>query len=621
MNKNKKGVILVTVLFILALSMILISCALLLTSATRSRIYDKAEKTQARLTVTSIAETFQQALQMQEITDAALEKYADGNAIIPVEMENGSIPGMKANTDNKTTAHFYKTTIDGNTYTCVEFTTIIGPAKENVRMFLSESDPINFPDLFSSQVDYNGNMDNNFRGAIGAGAPSSATDNVIVFRGNYHSNQSQGTVIDSDVIFLGKSNTNNNAYFENNEVFNGDLIFLDKYYLNFDSTNVQINGDVYFLGPSGTDNAFVGNDSASRTYARSSSTWTFVNRKTNVSQTANNVMGAISNAKNVLFLSSPGNNKWQGSLSNSLSGANNYNNKLTTWQNSYTNGGSAAKVSKASKFYTTDTSTLVQEYPTNSQMKTQYGMPIYASDCNGYKTTSFSSLIQSTDIVESGNYIIQGDGSWVGRQVTSSTSPYIVILDGQKDYIFFINETVTLEGIVFAVLNPSAAHHQYFILAPGKNITFNSVNSGDSGKVACGLLSIDRAKTTYQDYKNAIANMRMSDCDSQYDGIRKPTINFYAMGNNKIDIIRGTVFEGYLGQFENNYSSSTSKISFINASGTHSFKFYGRIMATNIISTSADFKMPYCPSPNSSTIEEFTELSSKFKIVGFQYYY
>lgn len=58
MNKNKKGVILVTVLFILALSMILISCALLLTSATRSRIYDKAEKTQARLTVTSIAETF-----------------------------------------------------------------------------------------------------------------------------------------------------------------------------------------------------------------------------------------------------------------------------------------------------------------------------------------------------------------------------------------------------------------------------------------------------------------------------------------------------------------------------------------------------------------------------------
>jgi hypothetical protein len=58
---------------------------------------------------------------MQEITDAALEKYADNNAIIPVEMENDSIPGMKANTNNKTTAHFYKTTIDGNVYTCVEY--------------------------------------------------------------------------------------------------------------------------------------------------------------------------------------------------------------------------------------------------------------------------------------------------------------------------------------------------------------------------------------------------------------------------------------------------------------------------------------------------------------------
>lgn len=620
-KKNKSGVILVTVLFILALSMILISCALLLTTATRTRVYEKAEKAQARLTVTSVAESFQQALQMQEITDKALEQYANGNSTVTIEMENG-IPGMKTTTDNKTTAHIYNTTIEGENYTCIDFTTTVGAATENVRMFLSQSEGVDPPDLFSSQIDFNGDMDNNFRGAIGAGAPSNAPDNLIVFRGNYHSNQSQGTVIDSDVLFLGKSNQNNNAYFENNEIFNGDLIFLDKYYLSFNSTAVTINGDVYFIGAGGQDKAFVGNDSANRTYGKSSSTWTFVNRSTNVSQTASNVFSAINNTKNTLFISAPANNKWKADLSSALSGVGGYSSKMTTWQNSYNNGTSNNKVNKAKKYFTTDTSSLVQYYPTTQQMKDEYGMPISVSDCGSYEIKSFADLIGTAGVLPAKNYLIQGDTSWVGHQITSGSKPYVVVLDGQKDYIFFINESVTLEGVVFAVLNPSSAHHQYFILAPNKNITLNCVNSGDTGKVACGFLSIGRGYTSASDYVTAIGNMNMSNCDSYYNGVAKPTINFYAMGNNKIDIIRGTVFEGYLGQFEGNYDGgSNSKISFINANGANSFKFYGRIMATNIISTSADFKMPYCPSPKSTHVEEFTEVGSKYSIVGFQYYY
>ncbi|MCR5058378.1 MAG: hypothetical protein K6A81_07165, partial [Clostridiales bacterium] len=79
-SADKRGVILVTVLFILATAMIFISSALLLTSATRGRVYQNAEKSQARLTLTSAVETFVQALQMQEITDAALETYASEGA-------------------------------------------------------------------------------------------------------------------------------------------------------------------------------------------------------------------------------------------------------------------------------------------------------------------------------------------------------------------------------------------------------------------------------------------------------------------------------------------------------------------------------------------------------------
>ena len=141
-------------------------------------------------------------------------------------------------------------------------------------------------------------------------------------------------------------------------------IFFHKYYLSFNSTAVTINGDVYFIGAGGQDKAFVGNDSANRTYGRSSSTWTFVNRSTNVSQTASNVFSAINNTKNTLFISAPANNKWKADLSSALSGVGGYSSKMTTWQNSYNNGTSNNKVNKAKKYFTTDTSSLVQYYPT-----------------------------------------------------------------------------------------------------------------------------------------------------------------------------------------------------------------------------------------------------------------
>ena len=293
---------------------------------------------------------------------------------------------------------------------------------------------------------------------------------------------------------------------------------------------------------------------------------------------------------------------------------------MAAWQTAYNNRKHDNNIDKAKKYYTTDTASLVQKYPTTSEMKTKYSMPISRSDCNGYKTAKLVDFINAGSVTP-GNYIIEGDGTYVGHQITATTSPSVIILDGTQDYIFYINETVYLEGVVFAVINPNTTHHQYFILAPGKNITFNSVNSGDTNRVACGLLSLERNYTTAAAYTNAIKTMLMANCDNYYNGKVKPTIYFYAMGNNQIDVIRGTVLEAYVGQFEQNYPSTASKISFINASGTHSFKFYGRIMATNILSTSADFKIPYCPSPNVKSIEEYSEQQSKYKIFNIRYYY
>ncbi len=61
-KQNKSGVILVTILFILAVAFILIGSALIMTAKTRNRLYTFAEGGQARITCTAAAQLFENAL-------------------------------------------------------------------------------------------------------------------------------------------------------------------------------------------------------------------------------------------------------------------------------------------------------------------------------------------------------------------------------------------------------------------------------------------------------------------------------------------------------------------------------------------------------------------------------
>jgi len=631
-SADKKGVILVTVLFILAMAMIFISCALLLTSATRGRVYERTHKTQARLTLTSAIESFYQALQMQEITDDALETYADNNASMQVIMDDGTVPGMyqsgPGGNDNVTTAKFYNTTVGGEDYVVVDFTTKIGDATENARAFLFENSIPDPPDLFSSQVDFNGPLGNNFRGSIGKhNFSSNPADNIVVWRGDYRSNQSEGTDTYSDMLFIGGNGTGEkNAYFENNEHIHGDLIFLDNYKMAWNSTSPTLDGDVYFLGPGGKTGSFMTRNgeavgSASRSYAKSTSTWLFANRTANAGSNKNNVFGMLSGSKDTLFLKNSG-GSWDSSMASELNGANNYSTKMTEWQGHLSSH--TAQINKAKKFYTTDHSDLVQVYPTTSQMKSQYGMPISAADCTGYTTMSFNSMISSYNgqLLPAGNYLVQGDGGYVGLQMSDSTVPYVVCLDGASDYMFFINETVNLSGVVFAVVNPSQDHHQYFIVAPGCNLIISHDNNNTSpAKVCAGFMSVNRTGSTdAATYAGNIGSLKLSTAKGAYNGVQKPTIQIYCMNNNELWFKRGTICEAYIGMFQNSYNSSNSTVYAKNANNGQ-YAFYGRIMATNIVNDSGDFDMPYCPAPNVHNVEEYSEMSSKYKVASLQYYY
>ena len=79
---SKQGVILLTVVFILAMAVIFISACMVMTMATRNRLYWKAEQSQARLTVTSAAEAFYQALEVGDFQEGQLKKLARITGII-----------------------------------------------------------------------------------------------------------------------------------------------------------------------------------------------------------------------------------------------------------------------------------------------------------------------------------------------------------------------------------------------------------------------------------------------------------------------------------------------------------------------------------------------------------
>ena len=153
----KRGAILVTVVFVLAFATIFIAAAMMLTQATRKRVYTEAENNQARLTVTSVAESWLHALQKCEISDSAilaLCKAGAGGTGTPVRVKasatSNTIPGLETENTSSTTS-FTEVTFTRSPnktgaskdeeYTYIaDFSTHIDGQVENVRAYIYSSD-------------------------------------------------------------------------------------------------------------------------------------------------------------------------------------------------------------------------------------------------------------------------------------------------------------------------------------------------------------------------------------------------------------------------------------------------------------------------------------------------
>ena len=105
---DKSGVILVTVIFIVAMALIFITTAMTISIATRRRVYSNAKYQQARLTAVSLAQSIWQAIYSQQLNDnqlVALAKGTGGQGSL-VRFETDDVPGMGLG-GTEATAYFY----------------------------------------------------------------------------------------------------------------------------------------------------------------------------------------------------------------------------------------------------------------------------------------------------------------------------------------------------------------------------------------------------------------------------------------------------------------------------------------------------------------------------------
>ena len=259
-KKSKQGAILVIVVLILALAMIFIASAMMLTQATRTRLYENTVQSQARLTVTAASEAFIEALQTQEITDDQLDALVAKSLSGPnqnkdkILMVVDGVPGMSKEKDNCTYLDVYAKSASKKDTVYCDFTTIIGTEVENVSIELhaDPKQPAKF-DIFNNQIDIGADLTQyNLRFVQGVGMyPENVTpkNNNIVIRGSTFSTES-GSVYFSNLLFVSTGNKDAFAYFGGNNVFNGDLIFKDNSYMSTYSSTEAMNGDFFFFGGS-----------------------------------------------------------------------------------------------------------------------------------------------------------------------------------------------------------------------------------------------------------------------------------------------------------------------------------------------------------------------------------
>lgn len=625
-KKSKQGVVLVTVLFILAIAMIFIASALMLTTETRLRLYDKAEDNQARLTVTSVAESFYQALYMQEITDDEFKLLSGAE----YRIENSGFPGMGTSTDNQTTMKVEKRT---DYSWVVTFKTTIGDSTECVQMVLTETPKNPTTHSFNHLVNVSrgGNMNRIAAGMTvasasnsnpGGGVPYPGSGNTLVFRdfeGNINSNQGNNYYYSTVYVTGGFFNTDTHFYRD-------VILWGDSAYVDLGVANQP------FAMHNGADVYLIENRDSLRYTNGMVSNWVFKPESGSDSSVVFYNTGASQNLKiNENTYSSGINYQVEGSNVTLHRGDGSITANYT-W-----NPSEHVRTADVSPYTGFDVYSGM--YDEDAGVDPYTWTAVAASNSGFLKTESAirgahldSPNLSNTDpenVLAAGSYQLSGT---MGRNNQNSFMPVVTCNLQNGDYYFYITDDFTIASGYFNVINgANSGHNVYFIVLPGK--TFNISLNGS--QTLCGIIctncysgspannGVDTVRNYYTSYSNI-------------DGSSVPHAYIYGMGGAteangagssmgtgtiNMDANGGIVaINAYIALYRTGFAPSYKDDgSIVMRTGV---LIYGRVSASGIfVEGSNSICIPYCPKPDEEGLsDQPMPQYSAFSISDFQYY-
>ncbi len=659
---SKQGIILLTVVFILAMAIIFISACMLMTRATRDRMYWKAEQSQARLTVTSAAEAFYQALEVGDFKESDLKKLATGSAsgiyMTATDATGKCLPGMGTTSDNCTML-----SLKAKDAKCSEIyaylTTTIGTEKESVKITFKMKDKATPVGLFQNPVDYNGTTGTiNFDDMGKVMNGSKPKDNFLVVRKGTHTTDSSSNIY-SDVIFV------SGDVKDFVSKLHGDVVFLDDAKVNATSQDMGYSwsgATVYFAGTSTTSFNDAFNAGGNQIGFGGVNSIIFANRTCNTFTKNQQV-----NSSKIITLKISGGTATEdtslisSAASSELTANGKTLNLLTATDDIKTNAekyasedftkktiGIFATTSKAFGSVKVNGEALKTSAPDDytkmsvADVKSKYGISL-ATATSAKTSQGFTYLGQTDkdDITSITTNINITTGGNFGTN--NESTPTVYFLDGTKDYIIYLSSssaTYDFSTSYFVVVNPSPDHTQLIVLQSGVKV---SISSEQGHGTKFGFLSITRGENSgtpdsylkYLKEGKLDAEMTASGDGSSnhfstyYDSVQKPAFMVLGAGSNQVNMFKGSVFEGYLGLY-NPDETTKSYIGIYNGPQV----VYGRLLLDGLIPVdengtynpggnvdNGQIYMPYCPGPNASGDKPDVELYEfGYKVISVDYY-
>ena len=608
----KRGAILVTVVFVLAFATIFIAAAMMLTQATRKRVYTEAESDQARLTVTSVAEAWYRAVVKCEYSDDAILQLCKANTghgtqvRVKASSSADAFPGLDTigqpeSSTSYTTASFYRSpnknpaTKDEDYTYVADFSTRIENQVENVRISLTYTPPANPSGgkPFSTQIDFNGKFGQNNLKLVGDGKSDDLDNIFLVRKGGKNENSGFSTV--ATMVYC-----DGDVAFKADNIQSKDIVFLAGARIKKLDDSTFYTGKVenlFFFGTPGINEKISDGDYVQFSNLNKGDVTFYLCNRTKTSITGN---------ADVIYVDENGDRTETGATPLSPTMKTKIQ-KYAQYNKSYKKGGTE-------EFPTTDS--FLASMKSNIRVgKTAPGSYTYKNSMGKFLKDYCYQRTNAT--LPSGTYIFDDDGcdpaanSNKHPKVTKvdkegkptdeeynfhEREPYIIVLNGNNTYRFWFKggKTFNPRFVVFVMYNTDPGNPALFCLEDKAKIYWPGKN-GDTdsdGTAICnnGILSVNRNLTSakaafdyvydiYEKLKEGPSNFENTankGYSVNYDGTKEPCAMIIGMGHNTVKFDKNIILEAFLGLFNDSYDTdSQSKLIFRNGDAG---VFYGRMM-------------------------------------------